>query len=182
MRIVLRQAVLWYIVLGTGYAVQVHYQLQTTEVEALLAHHAMQQSIDSLRITVAQWEALIQPLQEAPRTRVTVSFYQAVREQTDSTPDLTSSMTRIQPERAGRYKALAVSHDLLKPKGFLRYGDWVMLVGAGDRDGFYQVYDTMNRRWNQRVDILESLAYSDSYLHEDVLLFRVDPATIANVF
>jgi hypothetical protein len=50
-----------------------------------------------------------------------------------------------------------VSRNLLKRwGGFLEYGDWVLLRGTDHKDGVYQVRDTMNKRWVNRIDILES--------------------------
>ena len=31
-----------------------------------------------------------------------------------------------------------------------------MLIGTGEKDGVYQVKDTMNSRWVNRIDILET--------------------------
>ena len=40
--------------------------------------------------------------------------------------------------------------------GWLDYGDFVLLKGTDGKDGVYQVRDTMNKRWVNRIDILES--------------------------
>jgi len=39
--------------------------------------------------------------------------------------------------------------------GFLKFGDYVW-VDAGKKSGVYQVRDTMNARFTDRIDILES--------------------------
>jgi len=50
-----------------------------------------------------------------------------------------------------------VSRNLLKRwGGWLDYGDFIVLSGTGGKDGVYQVKDTMNRRFVNRIDILES--------------------------
>jgi hypothetical protein len=50
-----------------------------------------------------------------------------------------------------------VSRNLLKRwGGWLDYGDFILLKGTNGKDGVYQVRDTMNKRWVNRIDILES--------------------------
>ena len=88
---------------------------------------------------------------------VKVTMYQPVRYQTDSTPNILADGTRIAIHKASEYKYIAVSRNLLKRwGGFLEYGDWVLLRGTDHKDGVYQVRDTMNKRWVNRIDILES--------------------------
>ena len=41
--------------------------------------------------------------------------------------------------------------------GWLDYGDFVLLKGTDHKDGVYQVRDTMNPRFVNRIDILESV-------------------------
>jgi hypothetical protein len=40
--------------------------------------------------------------------------------------------------------------------GWLDYGDFILLTGTSHKDGVYQVRDTMNKRFVNRIDILES--------------------------
>jgi len=88
---------------------------------------------------------------------VTVTMYHPVRSQTDSTPDILADGTRIRVHKASEYRFIAVSRNLLKQHGgFLEYGDFIVLSGTGHKDGVYQVKDTMNKRFVNRVDILES--------------------------
>ena len=90
-------------------------------------------------------------------TNVTVTMYQPIREQTDSTPNILADGTRIRTQEASDYKFIAVSRNLLKRfGGWLDYGDFVLLHGTFTKDGFYQVRDTMNPRFVDRIDILES--------------------------
>ena len=89
---------------------------------------------------------------------VTVTMYQPVRYQTDSTPNILADGTRIRTQEASNYKFIAVSRNLLKRfGGWLDYGDFVLLRGTPGKDGVYQVRDTMNKRWVNRIDILESV-------------------------
>jgi 3D (Asp-Asp-Asp) domain-containing protein len=88
---------------------------------------------------------------------VTVTMYQPVPEQTDSTPNITADGTVIKVDRASEYRYVAVSQNMLvKNGGFLKFGDYVW-VDAGKKSGVYQVRDVMNRRFTNRIDILEGV-------------------------
>ena len=88
---------------------------------------------------------------------VTVTMYQPIRGQTDSTPNILADGTRIKVGEASNYKFIAVSRNLLRRwGGFLDFGDWILLRGTEHKDGVYQVRDVMNRRFVNRIDILES--------------------------
>ena len=101
---------------------------------------------------------------------VTVTMYQPVRRQTDSTPNILADGTRIRTQDASNYKFIAVSRNLLKRwGGWLDYGDFVLLKGTTGKDGVYQVRDTMNPRFVNRIDILESI---------DVKPYKFDSAKI----
>ena len=94
---------------------------------------------------------------ETEGMHVTVTMYQPVRYQTDSTPNILADGTRIKTEQASNYKFIAVSRNLLKRwGGWLDYGDFILLKGTSHKDGVYQVKDTMNKRFVNRIDILES--------------------------
>ena len=88
---------------------------------------------------------------------MTVTMYEPVSYQTDSTPDILADGTRIRTHIASEYKFIAVSRNLLKRwGGWLDYGDFILLKGTDGKDGVYQVRDTMHPRWVNRIDILES--------------------------
>jgi len=88
---------------------------------------------------------------------VTVTMYHPTRGQTDSTPNILADGTHIKIHQASEYKYIAVSRNLLKRwGGWLDYGDFLVLTGTDGKDGVYQVKDTMNARFVNRVDILES--------------------------
>ena len=88
---------------------------------------------------------------------VDVTMYQPVYPQTDTTPDITADGTRIRISKASNYKFVALSRNLLKRWGGpFDYGDFVLLKGTEGKDGVYQVRDTMNAKWVNVVDILES--------------------------
>ena len=89
---------------------------------------------------------------------VTVTMYEPVHYQTDSTPNILADGTRINTHKASEYKFIAVSRNLLKRwGGWLDYGDFILLKGTEGKDGVYQVRDTMNKRYVNRIDILESI-------------------------
>tara|TARA_R100000742_G_C4262040_1_gene79850 strand:+ start:497 stop:1090 length:594 start_codon:yes stop_codon:yes gene_type:complete len=88
---------------------------------------------------------------------VTVTMYHPVSYQTDSTPNIVADGTRIRVHKASEYRFIAVSRNLLKRYGgWLDYGDFILLKGTDGKDGMYQVRDTMNPRFVNRIDILES--------------------------
>ena len=94
---------------------------------------------------------------ETEGMNVTVTMYEPVRYQTDSTPNILADGTRIRVQNASEYRFIAVSRNLLKRHGgWLDYGDFVLLKGTNHKDGVYQVRDTMNKRFVNRIDILES--------------------------
>ena len=94
---------------------------------------------------------------ETEGMNVTVTMYQPLRYQTDSTPNILADGTRIRTQEASNYKFIAVSRNLLKRYGgWLEYGDFVLLRNTDGKDGVYQVRDTMNKRFVNRIDILES--------------------------
>ena len=88
---------------------------------------------------------------------VDVTMYQPVYPQTDDTPNITADGTKIRISKASQYKFVALSRNLLKRWGGpFDYGDLVLLKGTDHKDGVYQVRDTMNPKWVNVVDILES--------------------------
>ena len=105
---------------------------------------------------------------------VTVTMYQPVRYQTDSTPNILADGTRIRTQDASNYKFIAVSRNLLKRwGGWLDFGDFVLLRNTTDKDGIYQVRDTMNKRFVNRIDILESIDVKP-YKFTDAQIFKAN--------
>ena len=105
---------------------------------------------------------------------VDVTMYQPVYPQTDMTPDITADGTRIRIHKASEYKFVALSRNLLKRWGGpFDYGDFILLKGAGNKDGVYQVRDTMNPKWVNVVDILES-ENVQPYKYTDAQIFKLN--------
>ena len=101
---------------------------------------------------------------------VTVTTYNPTRGQTDSTPDITADGTRIKTWKATEYRYVALSRDLLSRWGGpFNYGDYIVIEGAGDRDGVYQVRDTMNPKWTNRVDILTT---NSRFKYDNVVMYK----------
>ena len=112
--------------------------------------HSLTEQNDKLRSDLAKYET--------EGMNVTVTMYQPVSYQTDSTPNILADGTRIRTQSASDYKFIAVSRNLLKRwGGWLDYGDFILLQGTDSKDGVYQVRDTMHPRWVNRIDILESI-------------------------
>ena len=87
--------------------------------------------------------------------KVTVTTYNPTRQQCDDTPHITADGTHFKTWKASSYRYVALSRDLLSRWGGpFEYGDYIVIEGTGDRDGVYQVRDTMNPKWTNRVDIL----------------------------
>ena len=89
--------------------------------------------------------------------KVVATMYYAVESQCDSDPFITACMYKINPKKASEHKWIAVSRDLLKINGgkFV-YGQKVRIVGAGKKSGIYTIADTMNKRFKNKIDILET--------------------------
>lgn len=88
---------------------------------------------------------------------VTATMYYPVSSQCDSDPLLTAGMFRIKPNKASECKWIAMSRDMIaRWGGEFSYGDLVKIEGAGHKDGIYKVVDTMNKRFKNRIDFLET--------------------------
>jgi len=106
--------------------------------------------------------------------KVDVTMYQPTHYQTDSTPDVTADGTRIRINKASKYKFVALSRNLLKRWGGpFDYGDFILIKGTDGKDGVYQVRDTMNPKWVNVVDILES-KHVAPYKYVDCDIFKLE--------
>jgi 3D (Asp-Asp-Asp) domain-containing protein len=76
--------------------------------------------------------------------RVTASAYNSLREQTDDTPQLTSSGVLLEPGM----RVIAVSPDLLEMG--LDYGTLVEIEGLS---GEWRIVDRMASRWRSSIDV-----------------------------
>lgn len=105
---------------------------------------------------------------------VNVTMYQPVYPQTDRTPNITADGTRIRISKASDYKYVALSRNLLKRWGGpFDYGDFILIKGTKDKDGVYNVRDTMNPKFVNYVDILESTNVKP-YKYENVHIYKMN--------
>ena len=105
---------------------------------------------------------------------VSVTMYQPVYPQTDNTPNITADGTKIRISKASDYKYVALSRNLLKRWGGpFDYGDFILIRGKEHKDGVYQVRDTMNPKWVNVVDILES-KHVTPYKYENVHIYKMN--------
>ncbi len=104
---------------------------------------------------------------------VDVTMYQPTYQQTDNTPNITADGTKIRISKASQYKFVALSRNLLaRWGGPFDYGDFILLKGTDGKDGVYQVRDTMNPKWVNVVDILES-KHVQPYKFTNVNIFKL---------
>tara|TARA_B110001454_G_scaffold154525_1_gene143805 strand:- start:1897 stop:2421 length:525 start_codon:yes stop_codon:yes gene_type:complete len=130
-------------------------------------------SAKTLQIRLNQFESV--------GIEVDVTMYHPVSRQTDSTPNILADGTQIRVQRASEYKYIAVSRNLLKRHGgFLDYGDFVLLKGTkGHKDGVYQVRDTMNKRFVNRIDVLESPG-KKPYKYANAEIYKLSDVGVAD--
>ena len=101
---------------------------------------------------------------------VTVTTYNPTKYQTDSTPNELADGTKIKPWLATKYRYVALSRDLIaRWGGPFEYGDYIIIEGTDGWDGVYQVRDTMNPKWTNRVDILTT---NSRFKYTDVKMYR----------
>lgn len=96
-------------------------------------------------------------------------MYYAVPGQCDESPLVTACGYKINPDKASEHKWIAVSRDLLKK---FKYGDKVRISNAGDKDGIYTIADTMNKRYKNKIDFLETKDVKLYKLH-DVIIVKI---------
>ncbi len=115
----------------------------------------------------------ITPEPAVPTSIVTTTMYNAVVAQCDSDPLVTAGMYNIDPLMASDHKWVALSRDLLtRWGGDFNYGDKIQITNAGHKDGIYTIVDTMNERFTNRMDILETEG-TKLYKFEDVKIERI---------
>ena len=111
--------------------------------------------------------------------KVTVTTYNPTKAQCDDTPNITADGTKFKTWKASSYRYVALSRDLLSRWGGpFKYGDYIIIEGTDDRDGVYQVRDTMNPKWTNRVDILTT---NDRFKYNNITMYKyVDGLIVDN--
>ena len=103
---------------------------------------------------------------------VTVTMYNPIPSQTDSTPNELADGTKINPNKASEYRYVALSRDLLaRWGGPFKYGDYIIIEDIGKNSGIYQVRDTMNPKHTNRVDILKTSG-SREFKYTNVIMYK----------
>ena len=89
---------------------------------------------------------------------MTATVYHPVPGQTDSTPLTTADGSKIDLNKlkSGKLKWIAMSRDMLERwGGDFDYGDKVKVISDNPKiNGVYEIHDTMNKRFENRIDIL----------------------------
>jgi len=110
--------------------------------------------------------------------KVTVTTYNPTKAQCDDTPNITADGTKFKTWKATQYRYVALSRDLLSRWGGpFEYGDYIIIEGTGDRDGVYQVKDTMNPKWTNRVDILTT---NSRFKYNNITMYKYVNESIKN--
>ena len=111
--------------------------------------------------------------------KVTVTTYNPTKAQCDDTPNITADGTKFKTWKASQYRYVALSRDLLSRWGGpFEYGDYIIIEGTGERDGVYQVRDTMNPKWTNRVDILTT---NSRFKYNNITMYKyVDGLIVDN--
>ena len=129
-----------------------------------------------LALALATYEKKIKEYEDS-KHKVTVTMYHPVSGQTDDTPNITADGSVIRINNASEYRYVAVSRNMLiRNDGFLNFGDYIWL-DAGKKSGVYQVRDVMNKRFVNRVDILETPG-TIPYKYNEASLRRINVAYI----
>jgi 3D (Asp-Asp-Asp) domain-containing protein len=104
---------------------------------------------------------------------VIATMYYATEGQCDENPLVTAGNYKITPDKATEHKYIALSRNMLKRwGGEFNYGDLVKIEEAGHKDGVYKVVDTMNKRFINRIDFLETVNVKP-YKFENVKLIKI---------
>jgi hypothetical protein len=95
------------------------------------------------------------PSWELISATTTATVYNAVPAQCNEDCLHTASMFTIVPENISSDRILAMERTMMAEFG-LRYGDVVLIEGAGSYDGLWQIQDTMNKRFagQHKIDFL----------------------------
>ena len=118
-------------------------------------------------------QLLLNFIEQKGVVKVTATMYNPVQNQCDEDPLVTAGMYKINPKKASEHKWIAVSRNLLKRwGGDFDYGDKVYINGAGHKNGVYTIVDTMNKRYKDRVDFLETKG-TKHYKYNEVLIAKL---------
>jgi len=151
-------------------------ELLTMNSELQCRQFEVQASVETLHSMI---DSLFGPLME-----VTATQYHAVPHQTDDTPHITADNTVIDIHDAASYRYVAMSRDLIKgdpQRGYnsdapFEFGDMIMVYNSRHYNGLWEVRDSMNRRWDNRIDFLVDVG--DPLRKETVHIRKFDPVKL----
>jgi 3D (Asp-Asp-Asp) domain-containing protein len=103
------------------------------------------------------------------QTKVVATVYNAVPAQTNSDPEHTASMFKLDLSNPYKHRIIAVSRDLL---GMYPMHTKVLIEGTKKYDGVYVVEDKMNKRYDNRIDIL---------INEDMQIGKWNNVTMTSI-
>ena len=100
--------------------------------------------------TVPNWEYLC--------NNCIATIYHAVEEQCNKDPEHTCCMFHLNLKNPASHKIIAVERTMMT-KYDLHFGDFILVKGAGKKDGVYQIQDIMNSRFENKntIDFLVNL-------------------------
>lgn len=95
---------------------------------------------------------------EVFETQVVATMYKPHSVYTDDDPHILADGTEINIWKVKDYRYVGLSRDLLaRWGGPFNYGDSIVVEGAGEHDGVWEVRDSMAPRWTRRIDFLMPL-------------------------
>lgn len=129
---------------------------------------------------------------------IVATVYHPVREQCDETPLITGDGSRINPHTANNDRWIAVSQDLLyseyrakqiknpndkRFQGNIQYGDTIWIHSQYEEiNGWWVVRDAMNKRYQNKIDFLQSGKNGSIYgIFDDVKIYRIETHNYANL-
>lgn len=143
------EKLLWLFIVGL---IMMYLFVEETPKHYYIAEEVKEEVVEhSLQAEIKEEE---QPKKDDWNVTVTVTVYNPVEGQCDSSPLITADNSKIDLQKLeqGKLKWVAVSRDLLKT---VKYGGRIRLNCKDPKlSGIYYVHDTMNPRWKKRVDIL----------------------------
>ena len=158
--------------------IKLKYAIIGTLIPVFMVAHYSNKIIDNLwdEINVLKQNSYSE-CYEIQSFDVTVTTYNPTKYQTDSTPNELADGTKIKPWLATKYRYVALSRDLIaRWGGPFEYGDYIIIEGTGKWDGVYQVKDTMNPKWTNRVDILTT---NSRFKYKNITMYKYVNETLA---
>lgn len=133
------------------------------------------QALGQIRNELDNHEKILRRRKKDTINNIYATMYHPVKSQCQGNPTRLADGTYIRKDRASTYDYIAVSRDLLEINGGkLSIGDIVKVMGAGHKNGIYQVrdtkdYDSQNGKITRSIDFLETPGTSQ-YTYNNVII------------